>query len=113
MFARRSPAQTPREGSLEKAASAPGAGVMDTLKLGEKLMKSGEDAVAQVVSVEHTGMMLNFNPVVVLSLKALTATGERFETTGQSIVSRIAIPKAGDTIRIKYNPADKTQLVVI
>jgi hypothetical protein len=32
---------------------------------------------------------------------------------GQDMVSKIAIPRKGDTIKIKYNPADPKQFVVM
>jgi hypothetical protein len=54
------------------------------------------------------------NPVVVLKLKVMPMVGGmEFETTGQSMVSKIAIPRVGDKIKIKYNPADPSQIVVM
>lgn len=83
------------------------------IEAGSKLMKTGADAVAKVIRVQDTGMMVASRPVVMLTLNVLTVDGERFETTGQSMVSEIAMPHAGDTIRIKYDPEDKSQLVVV
>ena len=54
------------------------------------------------------------NPVVVLNLKVQPAIGGPvFDTAGQTMVSKIAIPRVGDKIKIKYNPADPTQFVVM
>ncbi len=36
----------------------------------------------------------------------------QFETTARTMVSRIAVPRVGDKIAIKYNAADPTQIFV-
>jgi hypothetical protein len=57
--------------------------------------------------------MVNANPIVKLSLKVTPQMGVPFDTTGTSMVSKIAIPRKGETVNIKYNPADPTQFVVV
>ena len=83
------------------------------VEMGQYLAQAGMDATAQVVAIQDTGTLINFNPVVKLTLKVTPAYGVGFDTVGQSMVSKIAIPRVGDTIKIKYNPADPTQLVVM
>jgi hypothetical protein len=39
--------------------------------------------------------------------------GTQFDIAGQVTVSRIAVPRAGDKIKIKYNPANPTQIAVL
>jgi len=41
-----------------------------------------------------------------------TPMGTDFETTARTMVSRIAVPRVGDKIAIKYNAADPTQIFV-
>ena len=77
------------------------------------LAQTGLDATAEVLSIQDTGTLINFNPVVVLQLKVTPQFGAGFETIGQSMVSKIAIPRVGDKIKIKYNPADPTQILVM
>jgi hypothetical protein len=36
-----------------------------------------------------------------------------FETAGETMVSKIAIPRKGETVKIKYNMADPSQFVVV
>ncbi len=72
----------------------------------------GLDATADVLSVADTGATINMNPVVEMKLNVSTAMGTSFETTCRSMVSRIAVPRTGDKIAIKYNPADPTQIFV-
>jgi hypothetical protein len=39
--------------------------------------------------------------------------GAEFMTTAQTPVSKIAIPRVGDKIKIKYNPANPAQIAVV
>jgi hypothetical protein len=71
------------------------------------------DSTAVVVSIQDTGGSVNDNPIVVMQLKVQSAAGIPFDMTAQAMVSRIAVPRAGDTIKIKYNPADMTKVLVV
>jgi len=73
----------------------------------------GHPASAEVLSIADTGAMINMNPVVELKLTVAPAVGATFETTARTMVSRIAIPRKGDKLSIKYNPADTTQIFVM
>src|SRR5512140_49748 len=85
-----------------------GQAALDMQKNGSMLAMTGVDGNAEVVSIEDTGMLINMNPVVKLSLKVTPAVPglPAFETVGQVAVSKIAIPRKGDTIKIKYNFAN-------
>ena len=71
----------------------------------------GLDATADVLSVADTGATINMNPVVEMKLN-VTSVMCTFETTTRAMVSRIAVPRTGDKINIKYNPSDPTQIFV-
>ena len=73
----------------------------------------GLEATAQVLSVTDTGATINMNPVVELKLHVIPATGAAFEATARTLVSRIAVPRKGDRIRIKYNPSDVSQIFLM
>ncbi|HUH97491.1 MAG TPA: DUF3592 domain-containing protein [Anaerolineales bacterium] len=90
-----------------------GQAAIDMQKSGQWIAQSGMEATAQVVSIQDTGSLINMNPVVILHLKVQPTVGAGFETTTQTMVSKIAIPRVGDTIKIKYNPADPTQVAVL
>ncbi len=77
------------------------------------LAQSGLDATAEVHSVMDTGATVNMNPVLELKLTVTPAAGPAFETTTRTMVSRIAVPRKGDKISIKYNPADPSQILVL
>lgn len=75
--------------------------------------QNGLEATAEVIGVQDTGASINNNPVVMMQLKVTTSMGTQFDTSGQAMVSRIAVPRIGDTIKIKYNPMDPTQIAVL
>jgi len=79
----------------------------------QQMAQMGLDATADVVAIEDTGALINFNPVVKLTLKVQPAYGPAFDVTGQTMVSKIAIPRVGDKIRIKYSPTDPSQFTVV
>ena len=72
----------------------------------------GLDATAEVLSVADTGATINMNPVVEIKLNVTSPYGQTFQTTTRTMVSRIAVPRIGDKLNIKYNPADTTQVFV-
>ncbi len=90
-----------------------GRNAMAGVEMGQWLAQSGMDATAQVLTIEDTGTLVNFNPVVKLKVKVIPQFGVPFEATGQSMVSKIAVPRVGDTVKIKYNPADPSQFGVV
>lgn len=100
---------------VDKANNAMNAGqaALDMQKSGQWLAESGMPATAEVVTIEDTGKLINMNPVVKLKLKVTPQMGVPFETMGESMVSKIAIPRKGETVNIKYNPADPSQFVVM
>lgn len=73
----------------------------------------GVETTAEVVSMTDTGQLINYNPVIVFQLKVQSAAGIPFDMNAQAMVSKIAIPRVGDTIKIKYNPADMTKIVIV
>ena len=90
-----------------------GQAAIDSVNMQQQLAQSGADGTADVLAIQDTGAMVNMNPVVVLSLNVQPAAGPAFQTAGQVIVSKIAIPRVGDKIKIKYNPANPTQFTVV
>jgi hypothetical protein len=86
---------------------------VDGMQQGQMLAQYGLEGAAEVLAIADTGTLINFNPVVKLTLKVTPAYGAEFETTGQTMVSKIAIPRVGDKIKIKYFPNDLTQFIVV
>jgi len=79
----------------------------------QDLATTGMGGTAEVLSIADTGAMINYNPVVKMKLKVQPQFGVGFETETQTAVSKIAVPRVGDTINIKYNPADPSKVLVL
>jgi archaellin len=90
-----------------------GQSALDGLQQQQWLAQNGLEATAEVVMVQDTGSTVNMNPVVVIQMKVTPAAGAPFDLTTQTMVSRIAVPRAGDKIKIKYNPANPQQVAVL
>ena len=91
-----------------------GQATIDMQKSGNMLAMTGMDATAVVVAIEDTGAMINMNPVVKLSLKVTPAMGmPAFDTVGEVAVSKIAIPRNGDSIKIKYDVTNPSHFTVM
>ncbi len=90
-----------------------GQAALDGLQQQQWLAQNGLEASAEVVSVQDTGATVNINPVVLLQMKVTPVAGALFDVTTQTMVSRIAVPRAGDKIKIKYNPANPQQVAVL
>jgi len=89
-----------------------GQAAMDGVNQTNWVAQYGLEANAEVLSVADTGATVNMNPIVEMKLKVSTPMGTDFETTARTMVSRIAVPRVGDKIAIKYNAADPTQIFV-
>ena len=90
-----------------------GHAALDGLQQQQWLAQNGLDATADVVMVTDTGATVNMNPVVLIQMKVTPVAGAPFDVTTQTMVSRIAVPRAGDKIKIKYNPANPQQVAVL
>ena len=90
-----------------------GQAALDGLQQQQWLAQNGLEATADVVTVQDTGATVNMNPVVLLQMKVTPVAGAPFDVTTQTMVSRIAVPRAGDKIKIKYNPANPQQVAVV
>lgn len=96
------------------SAIAQGNSALDMAAKQTALMQTGTDATALVESVMDTGKTMNMNPVLKLGLKVKPmAGGEEFQMEVETWVSRIMIPRVGDMISIKYDPNDKTNVMVM
>ncbi len=80
---------------------------------GQAVAASGLEASGEVLAITDTGATVNGNPMVNLTLRATSSVGTQWEFTAQTMVSRLAIPRVGDTIKFKYNPMNPSQISVM
>lgn len=90
-----------------------GKNAVNTYDMSNYLAANGMPGSAEVLAITDTGKLINFNPVVVLKIKVTPSYGAAFEAEGETVVSKIAIPRVGDKVNIKYNPNDTKQFVVV
>jgi hypothetical protein len=77
------------------------------------LAQTGMPATAEVLSIADTGALINYNPVVRMKLNIQPQFGPAFQADVETAVSKIAIPRVGDKINIKYNPANTSEILVV
>jgi hypothetical protein len=76
----------------------------------KKVLSEGIQARAIVLNVQDTGMTINDNPRVKLTLQVQPEGEIPFEVTKKQTVSRVAIPRIGDEFLVRYDPADQSNV---
>jgi len=86
---------------------------IDLINKQQRLTTEGVPAKAKVSLVQDTGSLMNFDPIILLSLHVEPASGENFDISTTTHVSKLSIPKVGETINIKYDPNEKSSIVIV
>jgi hypothetical protein len=76
----------------------------------KKILAGGTQAQAVVSGVQDTGVTINENPRVKLTLQVQPEGGMPFEVTKKTTVSRVSIPRVGDQFVVRYDPADTSNV---
>jgi hypothetical protein len=76
-----------------------------------RLLKEGITGKAVIQKVEDTNVTVNENPQVRLYVKVYSNGKDVFDANFKVVVSRIAIPRAGDIIVVKYDPLDNQKVI--
>lgn len=72
-----------------------------------RLIATGAPATAVVTDVKDTGVTINDNPQVLLTVRIEPADGRPpYDSTATRTVSRVAIPRVGDRMAVRLDPAD-------
>jgi hypothetical protein len=74
---------------------------------------TGLAGTAEVLTIADTGMLVNYNPVVKMKLNVTPQFGPPFQVDTETAVSKIAIPRVGDKLNIKYNAANTSEIVIM
>ena len=75
-------------------------------------MKNGLEASAEILEMKDTGVTINNNPYVRLKLRVQPDGQPAYETSIGELVSRIAFPSVGDTLKVRYDPAKPQDVIV-
>ena len=84
-------------------------GMVDGLAAKAQLAQTGLPASAQVLAVQQTGVMVNYNPEVLATLQVTHPhTGAAYQVQAKSVVPQIAIPQIqpGAHIQVRINPTN-------
>lgn len=79
----------------------------------QQLRATGSSGKATILKLEDTGTLINYNPVVRIQMKVTPDYGSPFETTVETQVSKIAIPRVGDVVNVKYNPTNTQEVAIV
>jgi hypothetical protein len=80
----------------------------------QRLQDAGVDANAVLASVQDTGMTVNDNPRVKLTFQVTAPDGGgTFALEMKKTVSRVQIPRPGDTFAIRYDPEDPSNFELL
>lgn len=72
-----------------------------------KLATTGKRCTGVVTAVEDTGVTINDNPMVKLTIRAEPSGEPQFTLVKTLAVSRVRIPRAGDRCTVLYDPANR------
>ena len=75
-------------------------------QLAQQLMATGRRCTGEVISVEDTGITINDNPRVKITVRAEPPGDPPFMIVKKATVSRVSIPRRGDRCTVFYDPAD-------
>jgi DNA-directed RNA polymerase subunit RPC12/RpoP len=96
-----------------RGQASPVQGGIDPQQHQQWLMQNGADGTARVVSIEDLGATDNLRRAVDLDLWVTPANGDPFDSEKPFDVPPSAIPRAGDNLKVKYNPADSFDFAVL
>jgi hypothetical protein len=75
--------------------------------------KVGEPATAIVLDISDTGITINDNPKVRLTLEVHPQGRESFNVTIKQVVSRVTIPRIGDKVYVKFDPNNPANVILL
>jgi DNA-directed RNA polymerase subunit RPC12/RpoP len=87
-------------------------GAVDLQEHQQWLLQNGAEGTARVVSAEDLGATENLHRAIDLDLWVTPATGDAFGSEKPFDFPPNAIPRAGDSVKVKYNPADSFDFIV-
>ena len=79
----------------------------------DDFMKYGTRATAAVAEINDTGITINDDPVVRMTLNVNPGMAGTFTHTAELAVSRVKIPRVGDTVKVIYDPKDLSRFSIV
>lgn len=83
-------------------------------RLRAALTRAGRPGRAEVLAVSDTGVSINDNPRVDLRVRVVPDDGGApFDGHLRVTVSRLAVPRAGDHLPVRFDPADHSRIILV
>lgn len=73
----------------------------------KRLMQIGQRAQARILGIRDTGITMNLQPYVEIELELPGGN----KTSIKTFISRVNLPRIGDTVEILYDPANPTEAI--
>ena len=78
-----------------------------------RIKANGVEAEATILSLSDTGVTINKNPVAKLRLRVQPMGMAAYEVEVKAMVSRLAVPRPGDGVRVKFDPNKPEDVIVV
>ena len=81
----------------------------------KRVMQTGQEASAQILQVEDTGLSLgnsHLSTVVRLTLWVSPTEGKPFQAQIETPISRATFPQTGQTVRVKFDAKHRERVVL-
>jgi len=78
-----------------------------------RIKANGVEAEATILAISDTGVTINKNPVAKLRLRVQPLGMAAYEVEVKTMVSRLAIPRPGDGVRVKFDPNKPEDVIVV
>jgi hypothetical protein len=78
----------------------------------QRLLVEGIPAAARVLTVTDTKLTLNKDPILELELEVLPNDAAAYTATVKGPISRVAFPRVGDRVTVRYDPQDPQRLLL-
>jgi len=88
-------------------------GLSGNKKQEEWLLTYGTPAKATITALQDTGTTINDNPMVKKTIEVQPDFGAGFTASMEALVSRIAIPRVGDVLQVRYDPQKPTVMMIV
>jgi hypothetical protein len=78
------------------------------------ILQNGIAAKAQILSVQQTGVMVNYQPQIAFQLEVHPPGGEPYQAQAKAVIPMVNIPQfqPGTEVPVKIHPTDPTQVVL-
>ena len=78
------------------------------------ILQNGIAAKAQILSVQQTGVMVNYQPQIAFQLEVHPPGGAPYQAQTKAVIPMVNIPQfqPGTEVPVKIHPTDPTQVVL-